>query len=233
MIDNKKLVIIVTAMAIVGVLGLLAYSTNLGPVGLDIGEIGLAQDGVLVITHGTITGARALSDGGISLMLSDMNTSKSIGVYILPDAGKSWAGGNLVPGAMIEVRGLVSTYLEAPEITVESACDITMLMAAGNSEYELATIMRSIRLFDGMEVTTSGEIAEMRAIVSGGNLTGTSFRLRQQADDQTYYLECVCFGRDLTATNEERESVCVTGVISYYENNGYWQMVVEMVSPVP
>lgn len=232
MIENKKLLVTVTVLAIIGVLSLLAYSTTFGPQSLKIGEIGTAQEGIVVLTQGTITDARPLSDGGASLILTDMNTSSSIGVYISPETMESWDGGNLIQGAVIEVQGTVSIYQESPEISVASSSDITMIAEAGTVEYQLGTVMRSIQLFDGMEVTTSGKMLDITVIQTNGTVIGTRFSLWQEFDNQSYSLECFCPERDLTAQHDEWDPVKVTGTISFYDNRGCWQMTVEIVAPV-
>ncbi|MBA3046266.1 MAG: hypothetical protein KKH41_03660 [Candidatus Thermoplasmatota archaeon] len=232
MLENRKLLVTVTVIAIVGVLSLVAYSTTLGQLEIAIGDIDMSHDGLVVVTIGTITDSRALSDGGASLTISDFNTSSSIGVYVPSDAVPTGEGANLVFGTLVRVTGTVSMYLESPEIGVAKPGDIVILSGPGNSSFELATVMRSVQLFDGMEITTDGQIMDMEVLSSSGNLTGTSFRLRQQSENQTYYLECICFDRDLVALHDEWDSVRITGTISYYENSGCWRMVVEVVFPI-
>ncbi len=232
MLDNRKLLITVTVLAIVGVLSLLAYSATLGDTELDIAEIQRSHEGCVLVTSGTVTDARTLPGGSISMTLSDMNTSASVGVYISPEVAKLIANNTLIPGGKLSVRGVLSFYLESPEIAVSRAGDIIILAESGNSEYDMATLMGAIALFDGLETTTSGNMADMEVIMSSGNLVGTSFQLWDTVDNQTYSLECMCFDRDLSAMHSDGDMVIVTGMISYYENRGCWQMMVEIISPI-
>ncbi|MFO7618527.1 MAG: hypothetical protein R6W91_02560 [Thermoplasmata archaeon] len=230
MLDNKRLLFTVTALAIAGVLILLAYSTSLDALELAIGEIDRSHEGSIVITVGTVTAARTFTDGAITLTLSDMNTSASVSVYIPAGMPESPANMTMTPGAVLSVRGEVAFYLESPEIKVAKAGDISVLAEPGTSEYRLDTVMGAIALFDGLETTTTGTAIDMVVMSSSTNLVGTTFRLREVLDNQTYYLECICFDRDLTAQHDDWDRVRVTGTILYAENQGRWQMSVEIIS---
>jgi len=232
MLDNRKLLLAVTALAITGVLALFFYSATLGATEVGIADIQRSHEGCIVVTDGTVTDARVFSGGSISLVLSDMATSASVGVFIPADAAMGISNSSLVPGAQLNVRGVLSFYLEKPEIAVSGPGDITLLADAGSIEYGLDTVMKAIGLFDGMEITTTGQLTEMRAITSSGNLVGTSFRLREVVDNQTYCLECMCYGLDLTTMHDDWDPVRVSGTVSYYRNTGCWQMGVEIINPM-
>jgi hypothetical protein len=231
MIDDRKLLFTATALALAGTLGLLAYSLTIVPQSLGIGDIGAGQEGAIVITSGTVTGARTLSDGGISLVISDMETSASITAYVPPGVAETLNGASFVPGAVLRVTGQVSSYEGDLELSVGEPADISVLAEAGTTAYELGTILRSVELFDGLEVTTSGQILDMDVIQANGTVFGTSFTLRQPAGNQTYSIECFCADRDLTVQHDDWDAVSVTGEVSYYESRGCWQIVVDVVSP--
>jgi len=230
MIENRKLLIAVTVLALAGVLGLFAYSATLEPLSLEIGEIGDQHAGAIVSTRGTVTQARPVAGGAVSITLCDFNTSSSICAFFSPDAGEPLPDG-VIPGAMVKVRGEVRLYQEVPEIYVTKASDISLVSAANCTEYSLDTIMESIQLFDGMNVTTSGRIVDIEVTMSQEGVAGTAFSLVGEFDNRTYSLECFCFGRDLTMVYDEWDAVLVTGRISYYTAGGCWQMDAEVVSP--
>jgi DNA/RNA endonuclease YhcR with UshA esterase domain len=232
MIDNKKLLVTITVLAIVGVLSLFAYSTTIKPLELKIGEITATHAGSIIRTSGIITRASVFADGSMSLTLGDFNESSSIPVYFPSDVSKALTDENLIPGTQVRVQGEVRLYQEAVEISISRADELTILLEANGTEYELRTVMPSIQMFDGMEITTSGEILEMNAIYTQDGLLGTSFQVMQKFDNQSYYLQCMCFDQDLTQQFADWDAVRVTGTISFYDNRGYWQMVAEIVSPV-
>lgn len=230
MLDNKKLLVTVTVLALVGVLSLFAYSTTIQPLDLEIGEITPSHAGSIIRTSGIITRANIFADGSLSLTLGDFNDSTSIPVYFPSDVSKALADENLLPGTQVRVQGEVMLYQESVEISVSRADALTILSEANGTEYELRTVMQSIQMFDGMEITTSGEILEMNAIYTQDGLLGTSFQVLQKYDNQSYYLQCMCFYQDLTQQFADWDAVQVTGTISFYDNRGYWQMTVEIVN---
>ncbi len=230
MIENKGLLIAVTALALVGVLGLFAYSATLEPLSLEIGEIGQQHAGTIVSSRGTVTQARSVAGGAVSLTLCDFDTSSSIGVFYSSDKDEPLPNG-IVPGAFVSVKGEVRLYQESPELYVTKAGDIALISMANGTEYGLDTVMESIQMFDGLNITTAGSIADLEAISSENGLAGTAFSLVGESDNRTYSLECFCYGRDLTILYDEWDAVRVTGRISYYTAGGCWQMDAEVVSP--
>ena len=229
MMDNKALLITVTALAITGVLGLFVYSSTLEPLSLGIGEIGERHVGTIIRTQGTITSARSVSGDYVSMTVCDFTTSSSIPVFYSPGSGGT--GQPLVPGMEISILGEVRLYQESVEIMVSEADGITVLASANGTEYGLDILMQSIQMFDGLNVTSSGKIADLEAIYSSDTLVGTGFQVVEKFDNKTYSLTCFCYGRDLTQLYKEWDPVRVTGTISYYTNDGCWQMSVEVAAP--
>lgn len=230
MIENRRLLIAVTVLALTGVLGLFAYSATLEPLSLDIGEIGQQHAGDVITTQGTVTQARPVAGGAVSITLCDFSTSSSIGVFYSSDSGEPLPNG-IAPGAFVSLKGEVRLYQESPELYVTKAGDITLISLANGTEYGLDTVMESIQMFDGLNITTAGRIADLEAISGENGLAGTAFSLVGEFDNRTYSLECFCSGRDLTMLYDEWDAVRVTGRISYYTAGGCWQMGAEIVSP--
>ncbi len=231
MLDNRKLLYTVTVLAVIGVLGLLAYSATLGAVELDIAEIQRSHEGSVIVTSGMVTDARTFPGGSVSLTLSDVNASASVGIFISPEVAQGVANCSLIPGSVLSVRGVISFYLEKPEITISRPGDITLLAESGIIEYDLGVVMNAIELFDNIEVTTTGQITDMNVIASSGEILGTSFTLKGTTDNRTYYLDCMFYDKDLTALHSDWDRVRVAGTINYQQNRGCWQMTVEIINP--
>ena len=228
MLDNKKLLITVVSLALIGVLALFAYSTTIKPVQVELENINNEHIGKIVTTNGTITSSRTLSDGSISMEICDINTLTEIIVFFPASAYESWEG-NLTPGTIIQVTGEVILYQEEIEISIASAQDVMVISEPTSISYDLWTVMDSIEMFDGMDIRTNGSMLDITAIRSDGDLIGTSFSLYLRHDNQSYSLECMAFDVDLTADYDDWDMVNVTGQISYYSNYGTWQLIVDNI----
>ena len=228
MLDNKKLLITVVSLALIGVLALFAYSTTIKPVQVELENINNDHVGKIVTTKGTITSSRALSDGSLALEIADLDTLTDIKIFFPSSSYKSWEG-NLTPGTIIEVTGEVILYQEEIEISIASAQDVIIVSESASISYNLWTVMDSIEMFDGMVIQTNGTMLDITAIRSNGTLIGTGFTLYQRYDNQSYSLECMFFDVDLTAYYDDWDMINVTGQISYYSNKGSWQLVVDTI----
>ena len=228
MLDNKKLLITVVSLALIGVLALFAYSTTIKPVQVELNNINNEHVGKIVTTNGTITSSRTLSDGSLSLKICDIDTLTEIIVFFPANAYEEW-NGNLTPGTIIQVTGEVLLYQEEIEISIASAQDVIVISEPTSVSYNLWTVMDSVEMFDGMNIQTNGSMLDITAIYSDGELIGTSFTLYQRHDNQSYSLECMAFDVDLTAYYDDWDMVNVTGQISYYSNYGTWQLIVNSI----
>lgn len=228
MLEHKKLIITVISLALIGVLALFAYSTTIRPVRVELGQISNEHIGKIITTNGTISSARTLSDGSLSMEICDMNTLANISVYVQANAYESWTG-NLTPGTIIEVTGEVSQYQEEMEISVASARDMVIISEPATQSYDLWTVMDSIEMFDGMVIRTNGSMLDVTVIHSDGALIGTGFTLYQRYDNQSYSLKCMAFDVDLTGVYDDWDLINVIGQISYYSNSGSWQLIVNSI----
>jgi len=228
MLDNRKLLITVVSLALIGVLALFAYSTTIKPVQVDLKHINNEHIGKIVTTNGTITSARTLSDGSLSIELCDIESLTNMKVFFPSSAYESWSG-NLTPGTVIKVTGEVILYQEEIEISIASSQDVKIIYEPISLSYDLWTVMDSIEMFDGMIIRTNGTMLDISVIRSDGELIGTGFTLYQRYDNQSYSLECMAFDVDLTSDYEDWDMKYVTGEISYYSNYGTWQLVVDII----
>ncbi len=228
MLDNKKLLITVVSLALIGVLALFAYSTTIKPVQVDLESINSEHIGKIITTNGTITSSRTLSDGSISMEICDIDTLTEIKVFFPASAYESWEG-NLTPGTIIQLTGEVILYQEEIEISIASAQDVIIISQPTSISYDLWVVMDSIEMFDGMSIRTNGSMLDITAIRSDGELIGTSFTLYLRHDNQSYSLNCMAFDIDLTADYDVWDMVDVTGQISYYSNYGTWQLIVDTI----
>jgi len=226
MLDNKRLLITIVSLALIGVLALFVYSTTIKPVRVGLDQINDEYIGKVVTTNGTISSVRILADGSLSMEICHIDTMKDVNVYVPSNVFESWSG-NLTPGTIIEVTGEVTSYQERMEITISSAGDMSIISEPAGILYDLWTVMDSIEMFDGMTIKTNGSMLDITAIRSDGELVGTSFTLYQRHDNQSYSLKCMAFDVDLTANFEDWDSVNATGQISYYSNGGNWQLVID------
>ena len=228
MLDNKKLLITVVSLALIGVLALFAYSTTIKPVQVELNNINSEHVGKIVTTNGTITSARTLSDGSVSMEICDIDTLTEIKVFFPSSAYESWEG-NMTPGTIIQVTGEVILYQEEIEISIASSQDVIVISESTSISYDLWVVMDSIEMFDGMNIQTNGSMLDITAIRSDGDLIGTSFSLYLRHDNQSYSLECMVFDVDLTADYDDWDMVDVNGQISYYSNYGTWQLIVNTI----
>jgi len=231
MLDNRRLLVAVVILALMGVLALFAYSTTIKPVQVDLADIDESHVVKIITTSGTISYARALSDGSLSLELLNMSNSAAINVYV-PSNVIDQLGMNMTPGTGLEITGEVLLYQDELEVSVASAQDMKVISVAGSMVYELGTIMGSIEMFDGMTIQTNGNALDIVTISSDGDLVGTSFVLYQKQGNVSYSLDCIMFDTDLSEVLEEWGPVNVTGQISYYANTGSWQLIVDNVEPM-
>ena len=231
MLDNKKLLITVVSLALIGVLALFVYSTTIKPVKVELESIDSAYIGKIITTNGTINSARILSDGSLSMEICDFDSLAKLKVYFPASIYEAWNGGNLTPGTTIEVTGEVIQYQEEMEISIASSDDLVVLSGPGFIRYDLWTIMDSVELFDGMEIRTNGSILDISKIESSGELVGTGFTLYQRHNNQSYSLNCIVFDRDLTDQYFDWNQINVIGDISFYTNTGSWQLVVDVIEP--
>ena len=197
MLDNKKLLITVVTLALIGVLALFAYSTTIKPVNVPLEDIDTSNVGQIITTNGTITHARTLSDGSLSMELSNVESTKQLEVYFPSSIIESWEGGNLTPGTVIQVTGEVMLYQESLELSISSAQDLIVIKQSGEIKYELHTVMGSIEMFDGMEVQTNGTMLDITQIHTSEGLLGTGFVLYRDYGNESYSLDCMCFDRNL------------------------------------
>ena len=228
MLDNRRLLITVITLALIGVLSLFAYSTTIKPVQVELENINNDYVGKIITTNGTITSARTLSDGSSSFKICNFETLAEIKVFFPSNAYESWEG-NLTPGTIIQVTGEVILYQEETEISIASAQDLIVISEPANTFYDLWMVMDSIEMFDGIIIQTNGSIMDITAIRFDGDLIGTSFTLYQQYDNQSYSLECMVFDVDLTTDYDDWDMINATGQISYYSNRGCWQLIIDVI----
>jgi DNA/RNA endonuclease YhcR with UshA esterase domain len=227
MIDHRKLLILVIAVSLAGVLSLFLYSTTIEPISASIEEIDEGLIGNIVKTRGMITYARTLSDNSLSIKLSNVTSEASITVYIPNDVYGSWTGGNLTPGTHVEVLGEVELYGETLEISVSSVEDITVESTSEINTLELWQILESLEVLDNMNLTTSGTIFDLVVIESSGEVIGTSFDISAGHENKTYSLDCIIFDQDISTDYAEWDVINVTGKLGFYKYKGCWQLVVE------
>ena len=227
MIDHRKLLMLVIAISLVGVLALFLYSATIEPMTVSIDEIDEGLVGNIVKTEGTITFAKTHSDNSLSIELTNVTTESAITVYLPKNVYGSWEGGNLTPGTHIGVQGEVALFGEILEISLSSAEDLTIIATSESNIYELWQVLESLEVLDNMYLTTSGTMYDLVVIESAGELIGSSFEISQEHDNRTYSLDCIFFDQDLSAEHADGEAVTIRGTLGFYLYSGCWQLVVD------
>ncbi|KYK26911.1 MAG: hypothetical protein AYK23_00530 [Candidatus Proteinoplasmatales archaeon SG8-5] len=225
MLDNKKLLILLVTVALVGVLSLFLYSSTIKPTEMAISGIDEGMVGKMVKTSGTVTYARTLGDGSLSLMLTEMLADSGIRVYIPSRVSEDLTGVIITPGVEIEVVGEVELYADEVEISVTSAEGVTVLSGSVSPDYELWQVLESVEVLEHMNLTTEGIAYDVDVIESSGNLIGTSFVITSRHQNASYSLDCMYFDADLSPAIEDGDLVKVTGVLEFYMNKGCWQLI--------
>jgi len=224
-LDNKKLLILLVTVALVGVLSLFLYSSTIKPTEMAISGIDEGMVGKMVKTSGTVTYARTLGDGSLSLMLTEMLADSGIRVYIPSRVSEDLTGVIITPGVEIEVVGEVELYADEVEISVTSAEGVTVLSGSVSPDYELWQVLESVEVLEHMNLTTEGIAYDVDVIESSGNLIGTSFVITSRHQNASYSLDCMYFDADLSPAIEDGDLVKVTGVLEFYMNKGCWQLI--------
>jgi DNA/RNA endonuclease YhcR with UshA esterase domain len=230
MLDHRKILILAVAVSLIGVMSLFLYSTTIKPTELAVGEIDEGMVGKIVRTSGTIKYSKTLSDGSLSLLLTDVATESSVRVYVPVSIYDSWTGVILTPGLVIEAVGEVEIYGEEVEISVSSAEGLEVMSTSVNPVFELWQILESADVLEHMNLTTGGTAYDIDVIESSGELIGTTFVVTERSQNSTYSLDCIIFDTDISALIEEGDSVTVTGVLEFYKYRGCWQLDVSDIA---
>ena len=225
MLDNRKLLILVVTIALVGIISLFLYSSTIKPEKVSIGDIDESMVGKLVWTSGMIGYSRTLSDGSLSVELTDIQSGVDIRVYVPFGVYDTWAGPPLTPGTTIEVEGEVEMYADEVEISVNSAEGLRVVSGSVAPEFELWQVLESVEVLEHMNLTTEGIAYDVGVIESSGDLVGTAFVVTTKHENASYSLDCILFDADLTSVIEDGDRIRVTGVLEFYKNKGCWQLV--------
>ena len=226
MLDNRKLLILAVLISLIGVTSLFLYSTTIRPTEVSINDIEESMVGDIVKTDGMVTYARTLSDGSLSILVSNVSTGTSIRIYVPSGVADSWEGGNLTPGSIIEIVGEVEIYGDELEISVHSSEDLIVISASESATFELWQILESLDVLEHMNLTTGGTMYDIEVIRSSGELIGTAFTITTKYQNSTYSIDCIYFDEDLSGSFEEGDAVIVTGTLEFYKYRGAWQLII-------
>ncbi len=229
--DRRLMLAIATILSFVGVLGLYFYSCSLQPIHTRIGDIGQDDVGNVVRTTGHLTDIYSTSNGDIILELADYEEGGTIAVYIPSDvASDIGEPDQLLPGAEVEIIGLVQEYLDELELTVGSGGGVTILKGPDEVNITIEILVRNPQLFEGSEVTVSGQIANIKSstVYSDGKvLTASEFRLRYSSKDREYSIACLMIGHDISEDFRQGQPVIFTGTFEYHVQEARYRIVSE------
>ena len=229
--DRRVMLAIATVLSFAGVLGLYFYSCSLDPVHVRLGDIGAGNVGDVVRTSGFVTDLYSTSSGDIILELSDYEDVSTIGIYIPVNIVSSLDGtDSLLPGAEVEVVGQVQEYMDELEITISSGDGLRILRSPDDVEITIEMLARIPGLFEGHDVTVSGQIRNMKSTgvwMDEKVVPATVFQLRYSGERANYTMDCLIMGYDVTKDFHQGQPVKFTGTFVYYIPEAKYRIVSE------
>lgn len=131
MIERPKLLTIVIAFSLIGVIGLYLYSISLEPKRMAIKDIGEDDIGSLVEVEAYIKDLWITEYNNLIITLVDPQTNHTLTVFVVSDVYENLNNKEeLTPGAEIIVKGEVCEYEGKLEIKVTSTDGIKIINAA-------------------------------------------------------------------------------------------------------
>lgn len=227
--DRRVILAVATTFSFVGVLGLYFYSCSIQAIPLQIRDIEMGDVGTIVRTSGHVLDQHLTAKGDLLLTLGDRENANTIVLYIPKDILASVEDKNAVlPGAQVEVTGEVQEYQGELEIVVSSADDIIILQYPKDSDLTIEILAQNPELFEGNEVTVSGQIQNLDAAYMWHQdeyVIATSFELRYSGEYGNYTMECLLVGNDVSGEFYQGQLVRFTGTFGYYNREAKWRIV--------
>lgn len=218
---NRTLAIAIT-VSFIGLILLYAYAVSIKAVHRSVGDINENDIGNLVITEGYLKDL-SFNQGGASLILTDIGNSRNITVFIPKNVWDGVTAADIIPGAKLQVQGVVDEYAGEIELTVGGSGSITVLEKAGKLDVRLDSLLRNPSLYSGMHITTNGSVTGVRVVVNPQNFqladrVERDFRLWVEVSKNVSY-----------RYRTSGDSVTVFGTLRYDEyggGTGRWEISV-------
>ena len=136
MIERPKLLTIVIAFSLIGVIGLYLYSISLEPKRMAIKDIGEEDIGSLVEVEAYIEDLYVTKNNNLIITLIDHQTNHTLTVFVVSDVYENLNNKEeLTPGAKIIVNGEVCEYEGELEIKVTSSNGIRIIIVKDETFY--------------------------------------------------------------------------------------------------
>lgn len=227
MIEKPKLLVLVILITLAGIFGIYAYAVSIEGKMVSISDLGSQHIGSLVEVKGHIKEVNTGKGGELSLVLVDYDSGETVDVDIDSEAVKNLPHQEkLIPGAKVQVNGLVEDYKGNLLIYVTSSEGIKLLQTAKSNTLSLNVILKRPEVFEGVLVVVRGYVWDIEEIKSIGAFT---FIIQNSSGGEYYSVNCIIFNmtvfRDRDGKNiQNGDEVIFEGTFDYYEKEGIWQI---------
>lgn len=225
MIEKPKLLLLVILITLSGIFGIYTYAVLIEAKTTSIADLGSRDLGSLVEVEGYIKEVNLWKEGDLNLVLVDYESGKTIDVIMDSDAVKNIEHQEkLVPGAKVQVNGLVEDYKGDLQINVRSSEGIKLLQTAQSNALPLDVILKRPEIFQGVLVVIRGNVWDIEEIES---ISAFTFTLQNSSD--YYSVSCIVFNITEFADRDNMriqngDEIIFTGIVEYYEQKGIWQI---------
>ncbi len=228
MIEKPKLLLLVMLISLSGIIGLYGYAVSIEAKTISIADLGAEDIGSLVEVEGYLKEVNAWDDGDLNLVLVDYDSGVTIDVNVDAEAVKNLKHQEkLIPGAKIQVNGLVEDYRGDLQINVRSSEGIKLLQTAQSNTFPLHVVLDRPQVFEGVMVRVRGEVWDIEEIES---INAITFTLQNSSNGEYYSVSCIIFDiAQLMDRDSNRiqngDEVIFFGIFDYYEQKGIWQIL--------
>jgi len=227
MIEKPKLLLLVILITLSGIFGIYTYAVLIEAKTASIADLGSRDLGSLVEVEGYVKEVNLWKEGDLGLVLVDYESGKTIDVIVDSDAVKNIEHQEkLIPGAKVQVNGLVEDYKGDLQINVRSSEGIKLLQTAQSNALPLDVILKRPEIFQGVLVVIRGYVWDIEEIES---ISAFTFTLQNSSDGYYYSVSCIVFNITELADRDNMriqngDEIIFTGIVEYYEQKGIWQI---------
>lgn len=227
MIEKPKLLMLVVLITLSGILGIYTYAVLIEAKTVSIADLGPKHLGSLVEVEGYIKEVSEWQEGDLNFVLVDYESGKSIDVNVDPDAVENLAHQEkLIPGAKIQVNGLVEDYKGDLFIHVTSSEGVKLIQTAASNTLSLGIILDRPEVFEGVLVVVRGDVWDIEEIES---ISAFTFTLQNSSEGKYYTVSCIVFNITQLMDRDgmriqNGDEVIFTGFFEYYAQKGIWQI---------
>ena len=216
--DNEKLIALAIVISLIGTASLYVYAANQEVVHLEISDIDHDLVGMKVNLEGVISRVRGA--GTIYLLeLREIGDNNTLDLVIEEQVMASIEEKNeVMPGAHIQVRGIIETYDNDISLRVTVPGELEILEEAYSRFTPIASLLENPYWYSGMEVKVRGRVTEVSSTYNG-----TYFEIRE-LDGGHHRLGCFVQGIDLYTELHivEDDPLVFKGTYGYDTSTGRW-----------